>query len=178
MLHNEFMLQTGVDPSTTLQPLLCAVAKKVIEKAQKKQHLEAFLVVFNSRLEVAAKEKRNDLMETAAICLLPCLIKECKEAFLTTDRSTVHSVPIVICRIDAWDSTPFTDCLEDIEIEENTLPEALSTLFTLYLAFDIVFAKGVHKTLEVIAKLLDVPSNAHMSPLARVAYTALKACFN
>ncbi|XP_070388930.1 uncharacterized protein [Dermacentor albipictus] len=29
MLHNEFMLQTGVDLSTTLRPLLRAVAKKI-----------------------------------------------------------------------------------------------------------------------------------------------------
>ncbi|XP_065280862.1 uncharacterized protein [Dermacentor albipictus] len=178
MLHNEFMLQTGVDLSTTLRPLLRAVAKKVIEKAQKKRHLEAFLADFNSRLEAATEDKKNDLMETAAICLLPCLVKERKEAFLTTDRSTAHRVPTVICSVDAWDSTPFTVSLEDIAIEENTLPEALSTLFTLYWAFDIVFPKGVHKTLEVIAKLLDVPSNTHMSPLARVAYTVLKACFN
>nr|XP_054929008.1 uncharacterized protein LOC126534872 [Dermacentor andersoni] len=118
------------------------------------------------------------LMETAAICLLPCLVKERKEAFLTTDRSTAHRVLTVICSVDAWDSTPSTVSLDDIAIEENTLSEALSTLFTLYWAFDIVLAKGVHKTLAVIAKLLDVPSNAHMSPLARVAYTVLKACFS
>ncbi|KAH7933578.1 hypothetical protein HPB49_014033 [Dermacentor silvarum] len=178
MLHNEFTLQTGVDLSTTLRPLLRAVAKKVIEIAQKKRHLEAFLADFDSRWEAATDEKRNDLMETAAICLLPCLVKERKEAFLTTDSSTVHSVPTVVCTIDAWDSTPFRVCLEDIEIQEITLPEALSTLFALYWAFDIVFAKGVHKTLEVIAKLLNVPSNAHLSPLARVAYTVLKACIS
>ncbi|XP_072145560.1 uncharacterized protein [Dermacentor andersoni] len=128
-------------------------------------------------LKLSAMTSPN-LMETAAICLLPCLVKERKEAFLTTDRSTAHRVPTVICSVDAWDSTPSTVSLDDIAIEENTLSEALSTLFTLYWAFDIVLAKGVHKTLAVIAKLLDVPSNAHMSPLARVAYTVLKACFS
>ncbi|XP_075727907.1 sterile alpha motif domain-containing protein 3 isoform X1 [Rhipicephalus microplus] len=176
MLHNEFKLQTGVDLRATLQPLLRAIEKKVLDIAQKKRHLEAFLADLDKRLKDATEDDKVDLMQNAVICLLPCLVKERKEAFVNSVENIVYAVPSIVCLGNVLDCTYFKVCVENYEVVETTLTNALATLLALYWAFDIVFAKGAQKTFEVLGKLLGIPGSGRISPLARVAHTMLQAC--
>ncbi|XP_070395761.1 uncharacterized protein [Dermacentor albipictus] len=111
-------------------------------------------------------------MLTAAVCVLPSLVKERMEAFICPDDpGAMYMFPTVTYPAGGsiFDATEFVVRLEDVAIPESNLLAAVATLIALYWAFDIVFDLKAKKSLDLICQVISVDSGVSPTPLVRLA---------
>ncbi|KAL3184564.1 hypothetical protein MRX96_031639 [Rhipicephalus microplus] len=136
--RNEFQTQTGVSLLEKLQDVLTAASRKIIEVARKKRHLKHFFCTFDEAASVA-QPPHEDLELAASIRVLPSLVKERMEAFISPYcPDTSYSVPMVTFEgTSLLELTSLKVQVENVSIAEDNLLYALATTIALYWAFDI-----------------------------------------
>ncbi|KAL3244585.1 hypothetical protein MRX96_047152 [Rhipicephalus microplus] len=88
--HLEFHLLTKVQLVDALQHSFAAAAAKIVDAARKKRHLDGFMKELVDRADYALEApKNNDVLLTAAVCVLPSLVKERMEAFICPEASNL-----------------------------------------------------------------------------------------
>lgn len=171
----EFELLTGVPVLRSLEQALDQAKEKIVQAARQKRHLEGFLEDLDACLSGASEATAYEATITAAICLIPGLLKERRESFVCDfDPAAVHYTPMVVHQGDVLRTTDFTACLEDIRIPEKSLLAALASQMSLYWAFNIVFFKKSSRTFDLLCRLIKVESGLRPTPLVRMAQTVLE----
>ncbi|XP_075542856.1 uncharacterized protein LOC142576565 [Dermacentor variabilis] len=171
----EFKAVTNVTLVDALRGVLDPIAHKILQSAQKKRHLEDFLIGLEKMKDGVPQPEQNDLMLTAAIFVLPSLVKERVEAFVCSrEPEAVHVVPTVTYTGNILELPQFTVQLEALEIQAPNLLQAVATQMALYWTFDIVFCAKAQKTFDLLCRLIGVSSGIQATPLVRVAETLLK----
>lgn len=176
MIQQEFLRQTGVCLKSTLPELLAARSGKILETSRKKRHLSEFFGKLDQMTEEESEHPQKDLLLTASVCLLPSLVKERKEAFISTyEPDAMHKLPTITyegrCVLTAQ---KYCAELEHVKMEEPDLPAALATLIALYWAYDIVFAVKAQKTFDLLCRLLGLHSGVKTTPLVHFAHVLLE----
>ncbi|KAH6946032.1 hypothetical protein HPB50_011275 [Hyalomma asiaticum] len=173
IVHLEFNLISKVQLVGTLTQAFQRVSLKIVNTVRKKRHLDTLLNEIISRLESATEpSESNDVLLTAAVCVLPSLVKERVEAFIRPDDSGTNFIfPTVTYEPggSVFNATQFIVRLEEISIAEGTLLEAVATQIALYWAFDIVFDPKAKRSLDLICRAAHVDSGVSPTPLVRLA---------
>nr|XP_050041580.2 uncharacterized protein LOC126538935 isoform X2 [Dermacentor andersoni] len=171
----EFKAITNVTLLDVLRGVLDPIAHKIFECAQKKRHLEDFLIGLEKIKDGIPQPEQNDLMLTAAIFVLPSLVKERIEAFVCSGKpGAVHVVPTVTHTDNILEVQEFTVQLEALEIQAPNLLQAVATQMALYWTFNIVFCAKAQKTFDLLCRLIGISSGIQATPLVRVAQTLLQ----
>ncbi|KAH6919370.1 hypothetical protein HPB50_029642 [Hyalomma asiaticum] len=166
MVQLEFELLTGVPVLRSLEQALDQAKEKVVQAARQKRHLEGFLEDLDACLSGTSEATVYEATITAAICLIPGLLKERRESFVCDfDPTAVHYTPMVVHQGNVLRTTDFTACLEDIRIPEKSLLAALASQMSLYWAFNIVFFKKSSRTFDLLCRLIKVESGLRPTPL-------------
>ncbi|XP_070383359.1 uncharacterized protein [Dermacentor albipictus] len=170
----EFRLLTNTPIMPKLEQVLQPVAEKIIKTARKKRHTENIFEEFDTLMNASTEDAAGELTLTAALCVLPTLVKERVDALTCHfDPAKVHYVPTVTFVGSLLTAKEFTVRLEGISIEENTLLEAIATQMALYWVLNIAFQKKAQRTFHLLCELLGVSSGLRDTPLVRVAHTLL-----
>ncbi|XP_075534284.1 uncharacterized protein LOC142568074 [Dermacentor variabilis] len=170
----EFRLLTNTPIMPKLEQVLQPVAEKIIMTARKKRHTENIFEEFDALMNASTEDAAGELTLTAALCVLPTLVKERVDALTChSDPAKVHYVPTVTFVGSLLTAQEFTVRLEGISIQENTLLEAMATQMALYWVLNIAFQKKAQRTFHLLCELLGVPSGLRATPLVRVAHTLL-----
>ncbi|KAL3193543.1 hypothetical protein MRX96_016894 [Rhipicephalus microplus] len=170
--HLEFHLLTKMQLVDALEYSFVAAAAKIVDAARKKRHLDGFMKELVDRADYALEApKINDVLLTAAVCVLPSLVKERMEAFICPENpEATYLFPKVTYRGSSiFDATLFTVRLEDISIIEENLLAAVATQIALYWIFDIVFDQKAKKSLDLFCRATQVDSGVSATPLTRLA---------
>ncbi|XP_075534346.1 uncharacterized protein LOC142568168 [Dermacentor variabilis] len=170
----EFKAITNVTLVDALRGVLDPIAHKILQSAQKKRHLEDFLIGLEKMKDGVPQPEQNDLMLTAAIFVLPSLVKERVEAFVCSREPEAVHVPTVTYTGNILELLEFTIQLEVLEIQAPNLLQAVATQMALYWTFDIVFCAKAQQTFDLLCRLIGVSSGIQATPLVRVAQTLLK----
>ncbi|XP_070390903.1 sterile alpha motif domain-containing protein 3-like [Dermacentor albipictus] len=174
MAQLEFHQMTTVAVTEKLEEVLAKAAQKIIMASKKKRHLQSFLQRYEETMSGISEASHYEMTLTAAICLLPSMVKERMETFIcSSDPTVVHYVPTITYEGDLLETTSFSVCLEGLKIEERSLLAAVATLLALYWAFNIVFVKKGQKTLDLLCRLIQVDSGVPATPLVRVSHSLL-----
>ncbi|XP_077511926.1 uncharacterized protein LOC144122256 [Amblyomma americanum] len=170
----EFELITSVPVLERLEEALQRTKEKIVHAARKKRHLEGFLEDFDARMDGTSEAAVYETTVTAAVCLLPSMVKERVETFVRPfDPAAVHYIPTVVHRGGILTTTDFSVCLEKICIKETSLLAAVATQMALYWAFNIVFDKKAQRSFDLLCRLINVDSGLRPTPLVRLAQTVL-----
>ncbi|KAL1473653.1 hypothetical protein MTO96_038541 [Rhipicephalus appendiculatus] len=175
-VHQEFKAITDVNLLGALKNALEPIAQKIIGSAKSKRHLEDFFKKLADEEDATPELAKDDLMLTAAIYVLPSLVKERMEAFVHIhDPEAVYVVPTVSYTGNVLQTSDFMVHLEMLELPAANLGEAIATQMALYWTFDIVFCSKTQKTFDLICRLLGIGSSGvQATPLVRVAHTFLQ----
>ncbi|XP_075737745.1 uncharacterized protein LOC142777326 isoform X2 [Rhipicephalus microplus] len=170
----EFRLLTKVPIMEKLEEFLGPASGKIVKIARQKRHMQKFLEDLDAVLVDASEDASEEVMLTAAICVLPAMVKERMDAFICKfDPTKTHYVPTVTFMGNVLTSDAFAVRLEDIEIAEKSLLAAISTQMALYWATNIVFDKKAQRTFDVLSRALKVKSGLQPTPLVSVTLTTL-----
>lgn len=170
----EFKLLTKVSIMEKLEEVLGAAASKIIKVARKKRHMQKFLEDFDAHIAASDDAAIDELTVTAAICLMPAMVKERMESFICHyDPTKMHYVPTVTFVGSLLTSREFVVRLEEINLKEDSLLAAIATQLALYWTMNIVFKKRAQRTFDLICRLLNVKSGLRPTPLVQVAQTTL-----
>ncbi|XP_075735236.1 uncharacterized protein LOC119184013 isoform X1 [Rhipicephalus microplus] len=170
----EFRLLTKVPIMEKLEEFLGPASGKIVKIARQKRHMQKFLEDLDAVLVDASEDASEEVMLTAAICVLPAMVKERMDAFICKfDPTKTHYVPTVTFMGNVLTSDAFAVRLEDIEIAEKSLLAAISTQMALYWATNIVFDKKAQRTFDVLSRALKVKSGLRPTPLVSVTLTTL-----
>ncbi|XP_077514353.1 uncharacterized protein LOC144125119 [Amblyomma americanum] len=170
----EFELITSVPVLERLEEALQRTKEKNVHAARKKRHLEGFLEDFDARMDGTSEAAVYETTVTAAVCLLPSMVKERVETFVRPfDPAAVHYIPTVVHNGGILTTTDFSVCLEKICIKETSLLAAVATQMALYWAFNIVFDKKAQRSFDLLCRLINVDSGLRPTPLVRLAQTVM-----
>ncbi|XP_077507286.1 uncharacterized protein LOC144116397 [Amblyomma americanum] len=162
----EFELITSVPILERLEEALHRTKEKIVHAARKKRHLEGFLEDFDARIDGTSEAAVYETTVTAAVCLLPSLVKERVETFVRPfNPAAVHYIPTVVQRGGILTTSDFPVCLERICVKETSLLAALATQMALYWAFNIVFDKKAQRSFDLLCRLINVDSGLRPTPL-------------
>ncbi|KAH6919445.1 hypothetical protein HPB50_029567 [Hyalomma asiaticum] len=158
VVHQEFKEFTEVTLLVALKNALQPVYHKIMASAKSKRHLEDFFKVLADV---------EDLMLTAAMYVLPSLVKERMEAFVhIREPEAVYLVPTVTYTEQILTTVDFIVHLEMLRLPAASLLEAIATQMELFWTFDIVFCARTQKTFDLICRLLGVGSGVQATPIA------------
>ncbi|XP_077516286.1 uncharacterized protein LOC144126168 [Amblyomma americanum] len=162
----EFELITSVPVLERLEEAVHRTEEKIVHAARKKRHLEGFLEDFDARIDGTSEAAVYETTVTAAVCLLPSMVKERVETFVRPfDPAAVHYIPTVVHRGGILTTSDFSVCLEKICIKETSLLAAVATQMALYWAFNIVFDKKAQRSFDLLCRLINVDSGLRPTPL-------------
>ncbi|KAH6941295.1 hypothetical protein HPB50_015969 [Hyalomma asiaticum] len=175
LVHQEFKALTEVTLLLALKNALQPFHHKIMASAKSKHHLEDFFKVLADVEGATPEPAKDDLMLTAAMYVLPSLVKERMEAFVRIrEPEAVYLVPTVTYTGQILTTVEFIVHLEMLPLPAASLLEAIATQMALYWTFDIVFYAKTQKTFDLICRLLGVGSGVQATPLVRVAHTLLQ----
>ncbi|XP_049269983.1 uncharacterized protein LOC125757831 [Rhipicephalus sanguineus] len=147
----EFKLLTKVSIMEKLEEVLGAAASKIIKVARKKRHMQKFLEDLDAHIAASDDAAIDELMVTAAICLMPAMVKERMESFICHyDPTKMYYVPRVTFVGNLLTSREFVVRLEGINLKEESLLAAIAMQLALYWTMNIVFKKRAQRTFDLM----------------------------
>ncbi|KAM7298207.1 uncharacterized protein ISCGN_018819 [Ixodes scapularis] len=169
-LQQEFTAVTSKPMEVSLAACLSESCLRILDAARKKRHLCSFFEDLDRRVAQGDKGPEDEVLTTAALHVLPSLVKERSSAFLYPhDPDALQAYPAVSYEENVYESSSFIVTVDGLHVKEDSLLGAITTMTAMYWVFNMEFSPRASKTMQLMSHVFGVNSGIPASPLVRVA---------
>ncbi|CAN7974839.1 unnamed protein product [Ixodes persulcatus] len=169
-LQQEFTAVTSKPMEDSLAACLSESRLRILDAARKKRHLGSFFEDLDRRVAQGDMGPEDELLTTAALYVLPSLVKERSSAFLYPhDPDALQPYPAVSYEENVYEASSFVVTVDELHVKEDSLLGAITTMTAMYCAFNMEFNPRASKTLQLMSHVIGVNCGIPASPLVRLA---------